>query len=853
MYDLWAYPQVCYCEKYFNEMKRVYLFLMILCAAVSVIAAPAYRKSFTVKQSDGSELSVILTGDESFHYHMTLDGKPLLKEADGDFVYASFSDDGRFVSTNMLAHNKGMRGLVEESVLASMDYGKMKQSMKRAAEARSATYKAAAQRAGSQIKPEGDVNIAVVLVQFKDQKFTYTKEDIDNVLNAEGYSLENPFVGGTIGSARDYFIAQSDGKFRPNFIVTDIVTLDNNMSYYGGNDANGNDKKASYAVKEGIQKADATFDFSKCDNDGDGEVEFVYCIYAGYSESYGADENTIWPHQWELRAESGSITVDGVKCNTYACSGELVYSEADEPQIGKVLAGIGLICHEFSHCLGLHDIYDTSYESGNWAMDYWDVMDQGNYAAEGYCPVGYSAYQRDFCGWRELVEIDARGEYSMEPLTQGGIAYKVVNDANKNEYYILENRKQEGWDTYLFNEGMLIIHVDYLKSAWDNNTINNTKGHPRYTLIPADGELAMYGEVSVNEFVESLKGDVWPGTSGNTELTNTSIPAAKVYTGGYMNKPITDIKYVDSVISFDFMAGVMDIPQVLPATDITETSFVANWEAVEGVSEYVVEVHRVTDVQDGSGDATRLLAEDFMGCVDSNQSISDINGYVSDYGWYAENVYSEAGVLRIGSSKNAGLLETPILDVEGKVTVDFNAWLYNSKDNGVKLTATMYDASYLEIASVDIVPTATNKAYKLSAAVEYGCWIKFSTEGSTGNKRVNIDDVVISVAGSTSSEKIAEVVTGGTSYKFEGLEPGCRYAYRVKAVDVVGESAFSDYQVVDMLPTSIEELELSDGYIEVYSLSGIRLYAGNAAGLNSLPRGVYIFKGRNGVKKYMVK
>ena len=67
-----------------------------------------------------------------------------------------------------------------------------------------------------------------------------------------------------------------------------------------------------------IQKADATFDFSKCDNDGDGEVEFVYCIYAGYSESYGADENTIWPHQWELRAESGSIKVDGVLLDGFA-------------------------------------------------------------------------------------------------------------------------------------------------------------------------------------------------------------------------------------------------------------------------------------------------------------------------------------------------------------------------------------------------------------------------------------------------------------------------------------------------------------------------------------------------------
>jgi hypothetical protein len=163
-----------------------------------------------------------------------------------------------------------------------------------------------------------------------------------------------------------------------------------------------------------------------------------------------------------------------------------------------------------------------------------------------------------------------------------------VNDANKNEYYILENRKQEGWDKYLFGSGMLVIHVDYLKSAWDNNTINTTKNHPRYTLIPADNELLAYSDDNQNQFTTSLKGDVWPGTSGNTELTNTSIPAAKVYAGGYMNKPITNIKYQDDIISFNFMYGTFDgVPEVLYTTDVTSNSFVANWDAVEDAVEYI--------------------------------------------------------------------------------------------------------------------------------------------------------------------------------------------------------------------------------------------------------------------------
>ena len=838
-------------------MKKVYFFLLMLCVVASVVAAPAYRKPFKAKQSDGTELTVVLAGDESFHYLMTLDGKPLVKEVNGDYVYATFSDEGRFVSTKMLAHNKGMRGLVEESMLSTIDYRQMKTSMNSAAKARSATYKAAVQKAGSQIKPEGDVNVAVVLVQFNDVKFTYTKEDMNDVLNTEGYLLENPFAKG-IGSARDYFIAQSDGKFRPNFLVTDIVTLDNNMSYYGGNDSSGNDRRPTYAVKEGIQKANATFDFSKCDNNGDGEVEFVYCIYAGYSESYGADANTIWPHQWVLAAEAGSVIVDGVKCNTYACSGELVYNESYEPQIGKVRAGIGLICHEFSHCLGLHDIYDTTYESGNWGMDYWDLMDQGNYAAEGYVPVGYSAYQRDFCGWRKLVEIDKKGDYSMEPLTRGGVGYKVVNDANPDEYYILENRKCEDWDTYLFNEGMLVIHVDYLKSAWDNNTINNTVGHPRYTLIPADGKLDVYGEVTSAEFVASLKGDVWPGTSGNRELTNTSSPAAKVYKGDYMNKPIRDIRYSNNIISFNFMGGMFEsAPVVLPATEVGENSFVANWEPVEGADDYLVEVSRVSDGDTESAVPSTLsvlLSENFSGCTKTNLDVSSsINDYTATKGWSGSKIYSEGGVLRVGASASDGWLKTPMLNSEGALTVDFKVKNYNSSDSGSKLTVSVVDASGNVIASKDYVVYSTFSSYNLEADVCGDFCVEFSTSKSSGKKRANIDDIELSVATSGASEIVAAVVTDGLNYKFEGLEAGVVYRYRVNAADAYGESAFSQYQTVQTYPTSIDDIVLDASCVELFDLAGVRIYAGSLEHLPVLTKGVYLLKSGSVVKKIVVE
>ena len=839
----------------FVKMKKIYLFIVFICVVAIVFAAPAYRKPFTAKQSDGTELTVVLTGDEALHFYTTVDGMPLIKEQNGDFCYATFSN-GSFVSTKCLAHNDNVRGVAEKALLSSIDYQAMNTDIAKASSMRSATYKAAAQKAGSQIVPKGDVNVAVVLVQFKDEVFTYTKEDINNLLNTENFVYENPIVN-SIGSARDYFIAQSDGKFRPNFIVTDIVTLDNNMSYYGGNNNSGDDKKPTYMVKEGIQKADAAgFDFSICDNDGDGEVEFVYCIYAGYSESYGADVNTVWPHQWQLSAQAGTVKVDGVKCNTYACSGELVYNETYESKIGRTMAGIGLICHEFSHCLGLHDVYDTK-SVGNWGMDYWDVMDQGNYTAEGYVPVGYSAYQRDMCGWRSLVEINSKGIYSMEPITQGGVGYKVVNDANPDEYYILENRKQEEWDKYLFNSGMLVIHVDYLKSAWDGNTINATKDHPRYTLIPADNELLPYSNNNSSQFVASLKGDVWPGTSGNTELTNTSIPAAKVYTGEYMNKPITDIKYQNDIISFKFMhSAFVDVPVVLPATGVTSNSFVANWEAVDDAVEYTVELYKQSGSTNGEGDKVDLLSEDFMNCTVGNTELNDetIDGYMSSIGWECENVYSENGVLRIGSANNGGYLVTPWMESTGNVVTILDASLYNSsKDNGVVVTIEYYDEGSEIISSEDFDVAESGKKISSAAYVDGSFYVAIHTYNSAGSNRVNIDNLNMGLVTSVKRELVSTVKTVETRYEFKNLEEGAVYLYRVKASNGEVSSTYSDYMEVSLLPTGISEVVADGDYCEIYNMSGVMVYTGFKGGIQSLPKGVYLVVTASGARKFVIE
>ena len=91
-------------------MKRFALLFAMLLFVAAVFAVPARRASLKVKQSDGSELTVLLAGDEALHFYTTLDGKPLFKELNGDYSYATFSAEGQFVSTKQNGRGDKPRG-----------------------------------------------------------------------------------------------------------------------------------------------------------------------------------------------------------------------------------------------------------------------------------------------------------------------------------------------------------------------------------------------------------------------------------------------------------------------------------------------------------------------------------------------------------------------------------------------------------------------------------------------------------------------------------------------------------------------------------------------------------------------
>ena len=486
-------------------MRSVVASLMFLIVTI-VYAVPAKPGLFRVLTlPDGTTVHARLVGDEHGHYWLGDDGK----------AYQSVDDTYQLVDREAIGVHANQR--------------------RQEANQRRAQRLDPARRSGGAVgNYEGEKKGLIILVNFQDVTFgnEHTRDRYDNIANVKNFNDKWRFEG----SVRDYFLAQSDGKFDLTFDVVGPVTVSRNQAYYGNNKNNtdGNDEHPAEMVIEALSLVNNAVDFSKYDWDNDDEVDQVYVIYAGQGEADGGAGNTIWPHEWTLLSASrngdgtGRQTLDGVKINTYACGSELNGE--------NLLAGIGTLCHEFSHCLGYPDFYNTDGGKGQ-GMYVWDLMDTGCYVWGGYMPSGYTSYERWMAGWKTPIELTSTVAITgMEGLQNGGDTYVIYNKGNRNEYYLLENRQLTGWDTHLKAPGLLILHVDYDAEAWSTNKVNNNPDHQRMTWIPADNVYDINSETGKYTF-DGTSSDPFPYGEVNA-FGPTTTPAATLYNqnadGSYM-------------------------------------------------------------------------------------------------------------------------------------------------------------------------------------------------------------------------------------------------------------------------------------------------------------------------------
>ena len=436
-----------------NKSHYFSIFLLLVCQVM--MAGPARRGVCkTLKLSNGQEVRATLEGDEYAHFWRGDDGRAYALDGDCYTV-------------------------VDEAVL-------MAQAQACRAQSEAQGARRSAQGGDETRRYFGEKKSLLILVNFSNITF---QEGHDNALfqrivNETDFK-EAPFMG----SVADYFRAQSRGQFLLSFDVVGPVNLNKSVGYYGNPTSSRSDVRPAEMVIDALALVkDQVTDWQPYDWDGDGQVDQVYVIYAGQSQSETGEERLIWPHRGRLseQAEKGDGTgpvevSPGLVVDSYGCSSELNWK-------GDI-SGIGPMCHEFSHCLGQRDFYDTM-SSGGQGMSYWDLMHHGEYNNDAYLPSGYTSYERWFLGWLDPIELADNDTTvtSMRSLEDGGECYIIYNKGNRNEYFLLENRQHDGWDAGLPGEGLLILHVDYDRDAWVDNKPNGDYRHQRMTIVPADGQ-----------------------------------------------------------------------------------------------------------------------------------------------------------------------------------------------------------------------------------------------------------------------------------------------------------------------------------------------------------------------------
>lgn len=510
--------------------KTILLMSLFLLASIMTFAIPAMPGLWrNITLDDGTTVYAQLKGDETVNFYEDKDGN----------IYMP-NDAGTYTLTTETAF-------------------KAKANKLRAAH-RAISHRSPMRVAGVGGQYLGSKRCLVLLAEFPNKKFQagHDQAFYNDVMNKEGFTTSDGFVG----SVKDYFLAQSNGRFDLTFDVKGPYMMPQNYEYYGANYKT----KTMEMVQECTKQAhEDGVDFSQYDWYGNGDVDLVYVIYAGYGQANSTDKNSIWPH-----ASRGPwiSSYDGKQQRQYACSNEIDQQQGTNTSANAV-AGIGTICHEFSHCLGFPDYYDIDY-SGGYGMGTWDLMCSGSYNGNSYRPAGYTAYEKWVAGWLTPVELSTQDTEikNLKPTSQGGNAYIMYNDGHKDEFYIMENRQRTGWDTALSGSGLLVSHVDYDADVWSANGPNNDPSHQRCTIAPADGSLSSYTE----------QGDCFPYGSRKS-FTYTTSPKPFLYNqnsdGSYMiNHGLTDItRNSDGTVSFKFLTNTKPTEPTTKTETVLHESF----------------------------------------------------------------------------------------------------------------------------------------------------------------------------------------------------------------------------------------------------------------------------------------
>lgn len=519
-------------------------------------AIPASPKPIKVTQPDGSTTEVRLYGDEHRWIMTTADGSRIVsRDSDGLYQASEAFDPTEFSRKLTKARHKS----------------------------------SGARLGGSGFPTHGQQKALAILVEYpktdlhpEGREFTIAnpRQHFADLLNKEGYDTD-----GSTGSVRDYFLDASSGVLDLKFDVFGPIVLSEDLSYYTKK-TNGENLNAWRMVEEACRALDRQIDFTEYDRDNDGIIDNVYLFYAGEGGATSAyPDDCIWQHAADIENITGKQFIfDGRRLNHYACSNEYRIITDASGNSRKIAEGIGTVCHEFSHVLGLPDLYDTS-GMGIYTPGVWAIMDTGCHLNDSRTPPHYTALERMMLGWIDPIVIEKKPQTLTLRDIGHNEAYRI-DTPNDNEYFILENRQQSGQDTYLPGHGLLVWHIKYVEDYWNANQVNTRVNDMGVDIVRADGIKSD----------NSRDGDTFPGASKVSALGDDGFPNMLTSNSLRTETPLSRITEAGGLISFDVCKTVSQLDKVtgLKATDIVPDGFTASWDEVNNAAGYRLNVYTMS-------------------------------------------------------------------------------------------------------------------------------------------------------------------------------------------------------------------------------------------------------------------
>ena len=318
----------------------------------------------------------------------------------------------------------------------------------------------------------GERYFPVLLVSTADYK-SIDSAFVFRMFNEEGFR-EN----GYYGSVRDYFIASSAGQFKPTFDIYPI-TLSNNFSSYQSD--------ASF-ILPALDLLVERNDFKSRADKYESTIPFMI-LHPLFKDDAEKSCDGFFNHAFSLRYSANKIySKNGYRFNDYAFVAQKAKGKSSSTN-SKDVDMLGSYVHEFSHVIGLYDLYSAD-ENGYATLGPlpYDVMSLGCYNGDGNYPPVFSAFERESMGWLKPIEIENSDSiYELKNIS-GMQAYAVSNPNHPNEFYLIEYRPAVGFDSKIEKSyysgqqgknGVFIWYFDYDENAFASNNPNKNAAHQR--------------------------------------------------------------------------------------------------------------------------------------------------------------------------------------------------------------------------------------------------------------------------------------------------------------------------------------------------------------------------------------